>query len=83
MCLHNWTNFSTKVSFPVFVYRKWSHIGYSRQGSGLQICESTAEPNSEQFLPPCFGGGLVQVLRRLCCPPPQVALHSDQSDQLV
>lgn len=51
-------------------------------GHGLELhsLDSTAGPNTEQFFPPCKGGGLVQLLERVCTPLPHVTLHCMNSD---
>ena len=38
-------------------------------------------PRPAQFLPPCAGGGLVQVRLRVCSPPPHCLLHSPYGPQ--
>ena len=62
-----------------FVILKLNQPGHS---AVLHVLVSLAIPS--HFLPPCAGGGLVQVLLRDCTPPPHVTLqfvHSDHSVQ--
>lgn len=44
----------------------------------LHFLFSKSGPKLEQSLPPSCGSGLVQVRVRVCSPPPQVSVQSDQ-----
>lgn len=50
-------------------------------GNSLQDCISSSDPLHS--LPPCCGGGLVQVRDRFRVPPPHVTLHCDHAFQSV
>ena len=56
-----------------------------RQFSVLHSCSSSDGPRpcSRHVFPPFDGGGFVQVLVRFWVPPPHVALHPPQLDQVL
>lgn len=52
-------------------------------GQGSSLHERVATPLPSQSFPPLAGGGLEQVLLRLCIPPPHVTGHFSQAFQSV
>ena len=55
----------------------------STQAGRSHASNSSAGPILSQFEPPLIGLGFVQFLKRIRVPSPQLALHSDHSDQWV
>ena len=58
------------------------NLHLSHSGRSHASC-SCGGPISSQFFPPPIGSGFVQFLERVLVPSPQVAVHSDHSDQCV
>ena len=51
------------------------HLLFLHSFGMVHFFTSCGSPRTSHFLPPAFGGGLVQVLNRCCVPLPHVLLH--------